>query len=148
MNELFGTKEMINYPIIIAASLVFLAFVAHTFVGTREALSTRPRKLQAEDDSKAEKIERSWVQSLCAFHLVTVDLLALTLLLFFLGITDTFSARKEIAMIAAVFFTLWAAAWFIQLLALNRQPKEYLLLGQWILWFICAGLILWGAQSL
>lgn len=139
---------MINYPITIAASLVFLAFLAHTFVGTREALSTRPRELQAEDKNKAEKIERNWVQSLCAFHLVTVDLLALTLLLFILGITDIFSARKEIAMIAAAFFTVWAAAWLIQLLALHRRPKDYLFLGQWLLWLVCAGLLLWGAQSL
>ena len=137
-----------NYPITIAGSIVFLAFIAHTFVGNRQALSTRPRESPKEDGNEAGTVERNWVQSLCAFQMVTVDLFVLSVLLFLLGTTDVLPARRELALITAGFFVLWGAAWVVQLLVLRRPLKEYLLLGQWVFWFLCAGLLLWGAQSL
>lgn len=143
-----GGKRMMNYPIIIAGSIVFLAFIAHTFVGYREALSTRPRVAPAVEGNEAVTIERNWVQSLCAFQLVTVDLFVLSVLLLLLGTTEVLPARREFALIAAGFFVLWGAVWIVQLLILRRRLKDYLLLGQWAIWFVCAGLLLWGAQSL
>lgn len=137
-----------NYPITIAGSIIFLAFLAHTFVGIREALSTRPRGEFAEVDNEAVTIERNWVQSLCAFQLVTVDLFVVSVVLFILGTTELLPARRELALIAAGFFVLWGAAWLVQLLVLRRSLKDYLLLGQWAVWFVCSGLLLWGAQSL
>jgi hypothetical protein len=80
--------------------------------------------------------------------MVTVDLFVLSVLLFLLGTTDVLPARRELALITAGFFVLWGAAWVVQLLVLRRPLKEYLLLGQWVFWFLCAGLLLWGAQSL
>lgn len=137
-----------NYPITIAASIVFLAFIAHSFVGSREALSTRPRGTPAAEGDEAVTIERNWVQSLCAFQLVTIDLFVLSGLLFVLGTTDLLPARREVAFIAAGFFTLWDIAWLVQLRVLRRRFKDYLLLGQWAFWFLCAGLLVLGAQSL
>jgi hypothetical protein len=66
-------------------------------------------------------IERNWVQSLCAFQLVTVDLFVLSVLLFLLGTTDVMPARREFALIAAGFFVLWGVAWIVQLLILRRR---------------------------
>jgi hypothetical protein len=137
-----------NYPITAAGAIVLLAFFAHTFVGNREALSTRPHREPDENRSDAASIERNWVQLLCAFQLVTINLFVLSVLLFVLGTTDLLPARREVALAAAGFFTLWGAVWLVQLFALRRRLKDYLLLGQWVFWFLCAGLLLWGAQLL
>jgi hypothetical protein len=137
-----------SYPITIAAVIVALAFVAHTIVGTREALSTRPRDNSKPDADAAERIDRSWAQSLCAFQLVTVDLLALSVLLFALATSDVLPARKQLASIAAAFFALWGVAWLVQLLLLRRSRKDFVLLGQWLAWFACAALLWWGAKGL
>jgi len=137
-----------NYPIVVAAAVVLLAFLAHAIFGNREALSTRPTAPRFGDGEVATTIERNWVQSLCAFQLVTVDLFVLSALLFALATPDLLPARRELALIAAVFFALWGGVWVVQLLVLRRRLKDYLLLGQWAVWFVCAGLLLWGAQLL
>ena len=137
-----------NYPIMLAGVIVLLAFIAHTFVGNREALSTRPRKPQTGDSEEVVTIERNWVQSQCAFQLITVDLLVLSVFIFTLGATELLPARREFALTAAGFFALWGVAWVVQLLALRRRLKDYLLLSQWAFWFVCAALLFWGGQSL
>lgn len=137
-----------NYPITIAGGIVLLAFFAHTFVGNREALSTRPKTSSVADSAEAKTVERNWVQSLCAFQLITVDLFVLSILLLVLGTTDLISARREIALGLAGFFALWGGTWLMQLVVLRRPPKDYLALSQWVFWFVCAALIWWGARSL
>lgn len=132
-----------NYPIIIAGIIVFMAFIAHTFVGIREAMSTRPSAYE-----KTPTIERNWVQSMCAFQMVTIDLFALSILLLILGATEMLPARKEFALYTSLFLVLWGVAWFIQILVLRRSLKDYLMLSQWAFWFACAGLLFWGSQSL
>ncbi len=137
----------VNYPITIAGSLIFLAFLAHTFVGYRESLSTRPRKEFAASAADAENIERNWVQMLCAFQWVAVDLLFFSVLLLVLGATDFLPAKREISLVAAGLLTLWGCAFLVPLLLLQRRWKDYLLLWQWAFCFLCAGLLVWGAQK-
>jgi len=137
-----------SIPILIAAAIVFIAFLAHTVAGNREALSTRPPVPDGAATGESATIDRNWVQSLCAFQMVTVDLLVLSLLLFTLGATDLVPAKREVALGVAMFFALWGLAWLIQLLVLRRRLKDYFLLSQWVFWFVCAGLIFWGAQAL
>jgi len=137
-----------NTPIAIAGVIVLLAFFAHTFIGNKEALSTRPKPPRFGEGETVKEIERNWVQCMCAFQLVTVDLLALSALLFALATPDLLPARREITLIAAGFFALWGGVWVVQLLVLRRQLKDYLLLGQWAFWFVCAGLLMFGAKSL
>lgn len=136
-----------NIPILIAAVTVLICFLAHTFVGNVEAMSTRPGAADIPPSPEAERIERNWVQSMCAFQLVTVDLLAWSVLLFVLGGTNLIPARREVALVAALFFALWAAAWLIQLAVLRRGRGDYLRLGQWIAWCLCAGLLYAGSLA-
>ncbi len=138
-----------NYQIAIAGGITLIAFFAHSFIGIREALSTAPSKLTAKENvANFEVVERNWVQSICAFQMVTIDLLALSVLLFLLAFTDTLGSKKLLALGLAAFYFLWGSAWLIQLLFFKRRAKEFLLLGQWLFWFVCAGLIYWGGQSL
>lgn len=138
-----------NYQIAIAGAITLLAFFAHTFVGIREALTTAPSKL-AEKESVAnfQEVERNWVQSICAFQMVTVDLLVLSALLFLLAFTDIIGQKQLVGFSLSAFYFLWGSAWLLQLAIFKRQTKDYLLLSQWLFWFVCAGLIFWGAQSL
>ena len=137
-----------SIPILIAAAITFLAFLAHTLVGNREAFSTRPATSDDVGSGNFVNVERNWVQSMCAFQMVTVDLFALSLLLFALGATDLIHAKREVALIVSVFLALWGVAWLVQLVVLRRRPRDYLLLSQWLFWFICSGLLYIGAQSL
>lgn len=136
------------YPILAAGFLVLMAFLAHTLIGIREAMSIRPNTGTDCAGEKAAALERNWVQSLCAFQLVTVDLLFLSAGLLMLGGTDWLPARREVALAAACFFALWGVAWVLQIAALRRPRRDYLLLGQWGLWLACAALVWWGSRSL
>lgn len=78
----------------------------------------------------------------------SIDLVVPSALLLVLGTTDLLPAKREIALVASGFFTLWGAAWLAQLLVLRRGLKDYLLLEQWVFLFVCAGLLAWGLQSL
>lgn len=128
-----------NYPILAASILVSVALLAHAFVGLRESYSVRPAD---------PALERNWVQSLCAFQLVTIDLAVLASLLFALAATDWIPARRGVALAVAGFFASWGLAWLLQLAALRRPAKDYGILGHWIYWFVCGALVFWGAQSL
>ncbi len=137
-----------NYPIMAAGVIVFVAFLVHTIVGNRETFSTRPVSSGDDSEDQTRAVERNWVQSFCAFQLVTVDLFAFSILLFALGASDFLPARPQIALAAGCFFTLWGLVWLVQLLLLRRPGKDYLALSQWFFWFICAGLLFWGGRTL
>jgi hypothetical protein len=130
----------VNYPTLVAAAIVFLAFLAHTVIGNREALSTRPAR-SANDRT----VERNWVQSMCAFQMISVDLLLTSLLLFVLGGTDWIPGERQLTLGASWLFALWAAVWLLQLALLRRGREDYLLLGQWVAWCLCSGLLYWAA---
>lgn len=132
----------IDWPIGTASALTIIAFFAHTFVGTRESLSTRPGPL---DDGGQR--ERCWVQSQGAFQLVTVDLFAAGLLLALLAVPGLLPMRHEIAWIGAVWFAAWGVAWLLQLAALRRPAGDYLRLGQWALFWAVAALLAAGAPA-
>lgn len=138
-----------NYQIAVAGCLTLLAFFAHVFGGIREARSTEPAKwIEKGRIAGFEVVERNWVQSMCAFQLVTVDLLVLSALLFLLAFTDVLIQKQLIGFSLAVFYFLWGCAWLFQLVSLKRKGKDYLILGHWMFWFLCSGLIVWGSLSL
>ncbi len=138
-----------NYQIAIAGFITLIAFFAHTFVGIRQAPTTAPARLtKKENVANFEVVERNWVQSICAFQMVTIDLLALSVLLFLLAFTDILGSKELLALGLAAFYLLWGIIWLLQLLFLKRRAKDFLLLSQWLFWFVCAGLMYWGAQSL
>ena len=127
-----------NLPILATAILLTLALFAHFCVGTRETAGLRP----AENDSNKNRI-----QALCVFQLASIDLLLLAVLSFQLALTDLLPDKRTIAYAIAAYLVLWGIAWLAQLKAARADGKTCLLLSQWILFFGCAGLMLWGAQS-
>ena len=139
-----------NYPIAIAGGLTLLAFIAHITGGIKQSLSIAPAKIAGSHVERGllDILERNWVQAMCAFQLVTVDLLALSGALYLLAFTSVLAPKQSIAFAVAALYFLWGCSWLVQLRALKRKPKDYLFLGHWAFWFLCAGLIYWGALSL
>ena len=137
-----------NYPLLAAGVITTLAFLAHTLIGIRETLSTNPTRLASRAERpQLRTIERHWVQAVCGFQMVTVDLLALAVLLFVLATTDAIEAKRQVATGLSVLYLLWGLVWLGQLLVLRRRRQDFVALGQWAVWLVCAGLAYWGAQS-
>ena len=127
-----------NIPIFIVACVSLLAVLAHVFGGTKDNASIAPEKHDA-------LLIRNWKQSMCAFQMLAVDLLLVTIVLFTIALTDIISFEYELTLFLSLVFFLWAVVWLIQLLWLKSERKTFLQLPQWILWFICSGLLYWGA---
>jgi hypothetical protein len=145
----FQKGPKMNYPILVAGFLVLLGFMAHVTAGNKETLGTAPAKFgNAETIPDFEKVDRSWVQSICAFQLVSIDLIALAVLLFILSATEYISTKKPIAIAASIYLGMWGAIWLVQLALLRRRRKDYFFLIQWLLFFICGALVFWGSRSL
>jgi hypothetical protein len=140
----------LNYPIAIVSGLTLLAFIAHVTGGLKQSLSIAPTKISGNHINRdaLDILDRNWVQLMCAFQLVSIDLLALSGVLYLLAFTNTLAPKQSIAFGLAAIYFLWGCVWLIQLFALGRKPKDYLFLGHWTFWFLCSGLIYWGALSL
>jgi len=129
-----------NMPVLIVAIVSLLAVVAHVFGGTRETASLSP-------DKENIKLVRSWKQSMCAFQMLAIDLLLVSVLLFFISLTDIIQFEYEITLFLSFLFFLWGVVWLIQLYWLKSNSKTYIVLPQWILWLVCSALLYWGANS-
>jgi len=128
----------VNIPVLIVACISVLALIAHTFVGTKESASILP----SEED---EKLNRNWKQSMCAFQMLTIDLLLVTVVLFTISLTEIISFEYELTLFLSLVFFLWGVIWLVQLFWLKSEAKTYLHLSQWVFWFVCSGLLYWGA---
>lgn len=139
-----------NNPIALAFGLICLAVLAHILGGIRESLAVRPKKMSGEQAKNMSfgRIERNWVQLMCAFQLVSIDLIAVAVVLYLLAFTSYLQPASQIAFGMAVFFAAWGIVWLVQLASLKRAKRDYALLGQWVLWFVCSGLLTWGARTL
>lgn len=139
-----------NKPIAIVFVLNTLAVVAHITGGTRESLSIAPGK-HVPDDFDAgllSKLNRNWTQAICAFQMLSVDLLVMSIVLYLLAFTQTLSPARTFGFAVSALYFFWGVVWFIQLLAVKSKPREYLVLGHWLFWFVCSGLVYWGSLSL
>ena len=126
-----------NLPIFLAGCFSLAALAAHSIIGTRESASLAPK-------GTSQELKTHWIQSMCAFQLVTIDLLAITIALFVIAVTDLIYFEKELSFIIAAIYAFWGMAWLIQLGFLKVTLKEYFKLPQWILFWVCSLLIFFG----
>jgi len=126
-----------NIPVLIVAIITMIAFVAHVFGGTRETAAIAPEK--------GDRLVVSWVQAMCAFQMLAVDLLALALLLFAVAIWDLGPGETLILQLASALYLLWAVVWVAQVLWLRRPSATLLKLPHWIVWSLCSGLLFFGS---
>lgn len=127
-----------NIPVLIVAVFTLLALIAHVTGGSIETASLKP----TDHDGKKE---RSWKQAMCAFQMLTVDLAAVTGLLFLIALTDWLPFEYEITLLLSGLYGLWGISWLIQLRWLKSDSKTYFILPQWVFWFVGSALLYYGA---
>jgi len=127
-----------NILVLIVAIFSFLAVIAHVFGGTKETASVMP-------DKNNPQLTRSWKQSMCAFQMLAIDLVVVTVILLTIAVTDVIPFEKELILFLSVLYLLWGIVWLAQLFWLKSNVKTFMILPQWVFWFVCSGLLLWGA---
>ncbi len=126
-----------NIPVLIVACVTLLAVVAHVIGGTRETATLAP---PAEDTKRTPH----WVQAMCAFQMLAIDMLAVSLALFAIALWDMGPHEPKFIFGFGLLYLAWAAVWVIQLRWLNRTAAPLLRLPHWIVWLVCAALLLIG----
>lgn len=126
-----------NVPVLIVACIMLLAFVAHVFGGTRQTASIEP----SDEDSQ---LSANWVQSMCAFQMLSVDLLAVGSLLFAVAVSDLGAVEPIVIQLAIGLFLLWGIVWIVQVVWLKKPNVGLIRLPHWVVWFACAALLVWG----
>lgn len=127
-----------NIPVLIVACLTLFAVIAHVIGGTKETASIAP-------DTSQPSLVRNWKQAMCAFQLVTIDLIAVTLTLFVLALTDWIAFASQLTLLLSLLYLLWGVIWLVQLAWLKSDGKTYLYLPHWLFFFVCAGLLFVGS---
>lgn len=127
-----------NIPVLIVASFSLLAVIAHIFGGTKETASISPN----ESDIN---LTRSWKQAMCAFQMLAIDLIAVTIAMFTISLTEFIPFEYELTLFLSLLYFLWGVVWLIQLLWLKSSAKTFMYLPQWIFWFVGSGLLYIGA---
>ena len=131
-----------NIPILLANILTLLAFFVHTFIGDKELKIIQP-------DTETENwrdIQVRWTMARCGWHWISFDLLFASIGLGLINFTDFFKHEVMLLQILAVYFFGYAIVWVIAITISKRFPKNYLILCQWVLLLVIAGLIFWGIK--
>ncbi len=128
-----------NLPVLVVACISLLAFIAHACVGIKESASIAP-------DESNEKLTQYWKQSMCAFQMLTIDLLLVTIALFVIALTDLIAFEYGLTLFLSLLFFLWGVVWLVQLFFLKSKAKTYWVLAQWVGWFVCSGVLFWAAN--
>ena len=129
-----------NIPILIANILTLLAFAIHTFVGDKELKVNEPTE---EPDVNFQKREK-WTMTRCGWHWISFDLLFATIGLGLINFTKYFDNTKTLLQILTIYFLGYAIAWALTIAVSKQFPKNYLKLGQWILFLVIATLLQLG----
>ena len=127
-----------NIPVFIVACISILALVAHIVGGTKETSAIVPA-------SQDDKLTVNWVQAMCAFQMLSVDLLAVTVALFAIALWDIIPHESQVVLFLSLLFFLWGLVWVVQVRWLKRPAASLLRLPHWIVWFLCSGLLYVGS---
>ena len=127
-----------NVPVLIVAIIMVFVVAAHVLGGTRETAAIAP-------DPADTKRTTHWIQAMAAFQMLSIDLLAMTAALFAIALADLGPYEPQITRGLAGIFALWGIVWIAQILWSAKSTAILFRLPHWIVWFVCAALLLWGA---
>jgi hypothetical protein len=130
-----------NIFLLVANTLLLMAFIAHTFVGDGELTLNKP----SNTDMDVQKREK-WIMGRCGWHIVSVDLLFATILLGLINFTNMFAGQASMLLrLLSVYFLGYAVAWLITIVISKPFPQRFLKLGQWLLLLVLSGLLYYGS---
>lgn len=127
-----------NIWVFSVACITLIAFLAHVFVGTKETASIAPTATDG-------KLTTNWVQAMCAFQMLSVDLLVVAAALFAIVFFDFGPMERPAVLSLSLLFFLWGVAWVVQMKWLNRRAATPWRLPHWIVWFVCSALLYLGS---
>ncbi len=131
-----------NIPLLAANIIIFLAFFVHVLMGDKAFNIIQP--LPGSDNYTNK--QRVWTMARGAFHVVSVDIFCLNILLPVINFTDLIPNENFILKLVSVYLLLWAVVWIVILLLSKHFQNKFIRLGQWILFLILTGLIYWGSM--
>lgn len=127
-----------NIWVFVVACTVLIALVAHVFVGTKETATIDPK-------STDKTLTANWVQAMCAFQMLSVDLLVVAGALLAIALFDFGPMERPAILLLSLLFFLWGLVWIVQMRWLNKPGLHLLRLPQWLIWFVCSGLLYLGS---
>lgn len=127
-----------NTLLIIANVVVLASVIFHIFWGDKDI------KLIEPDNSEHKKFE-NWIMARGAFHVVSVDMLMITVGLTLINFTDLLNAHRTILLqIISIYCLMYAVFFFIVVTVSGSLPQKFIKLCQWALFLILSGLIYFG----
>lgn len=130
-----------NIPLLVSAVLSTATVFLHVFGGDKEARELQPAA------TAPVKQKTVWTMLRGTFHWVTFDLLLATVLQWLLLVSDVIVHKHQALVGLALYFVCAAVFWVINLLVSPKFPRNWLLLGQWLLLLVIAGLLGWSAAG-
>ena len=138
LNPLFYKGTAMNIPVLIVALIMTMAVIGHVVIGTRETATLEPK-------GSSGKPMANWVQTMCAFQMLTLALLIIVAALYWIALWEAVPAMRVVTLALAAYFTLQALLWLVHILWLGRPGATLLSLPHWAVWLVCAGLLWFGA---
>ncbi|WP_300010192.1 hypothetical protein [uncultured Roseobacter sp.] len=126
-----------NIWVLCVACITLIAFFAHVIVGTKETATLAPRTAD-------EKRTTNWVQAMCVFQMLSVDLLVVAVTLFAIAFIDIGPLERPATLLLSLLFFIWGLVWVVQMKWLNRPAVTLWRLPHWVVWFFCSALLYLG----
>lgn len=130
-----------SYFLLAANLLTFIAFFLHALAGDREVKHLEPGQ------NSDLKLRTYWTMTRCGWHWISIDLLGASLLLALLNFSSLFTHPTSILNLMALYFLGYAVVWAFTIAISKSFPKNFLLLGQWMLLLVISGLIYAGTEA-
>lgn len=136
INNCGGYK--VNTCLLIANVIALISVIVHIFFGDKDLKSIEP-------DGKNDKKLENWIMARGAFHVVSVDMVMITVGLALINFTDLLNPYRTILLtIMSIYFLLYALFFFLILVISKPFAKKFLKLCQWVLFLLMSGLIYFG----
>jgi hypothetical protein len=130
-----------NIPLLIANILAFAAFFVHVFKGDKALQFIEP----LPGNKSYEKQQRVWTMARGAFHIISVDVFCLNILLLLMNFSHYIPNEKVVLKLLAIYFFLWTIVYAGVILISRPFEKRFIKLGQWILFIVLSGLLYWAS---
>ncbi len=127
-----------NIWVFIVACITLAAFLAHVVIGTKETATLAPPRSETQRNT-------NWVQAMCAFQMLSVDLLVVAAALFGIAVLNLGPLERPAILLFGLLFFLWGVVWVIQMKVLRKTTVSLWRLPHWLVWFVCSALLLLGS---
>jgi hypothetical protein len=91
-------------------------------------------------------LTRCWKQAMCAFQMLAIVLIAVTVAIFTILLIDFVVVEYELTLFISLLCLLWGLIWLVKNVWLKSKAKIFMYLPQWIFWFVGSGLLYIGAK--